>query len=51
MATVTEVERWCPECKKVFTATKVLARRGKEETSTETSCPNRGTAGTLLLER
>jgi hypothetical protein len=47
---VLEVARWCPRCKKVFTATKVVGR-DREEASTESPCPDCGAAGESLLRR
>jgi hypothetical protein len=51
VTTVLELQRWCPQCEKVFTATKIIERRGRESTSIESPCPEWGTAGELLLAR
>jgi endogenous inhibitor of DNA gyrase (YacG/DUF329 family) len=52
MPHVLEVQRWCPKCQKVLTATRYFEREGGGgETSSETLCPECGTPGELLLQR
>jgi ribosomal protein S27AE len=38
-------ERWCPKCAKLFLATVIVERRGKDEVRTETPCPDCGADG------
>lgn len=44
-------ERWCPRCKKLFLATRIVGRQGREEVGQETPCPACGTRGEPLLAR
>jgi endogenous inhibitor of DNA gyrase (YacG/DUF329 family) len=51
MTNVLTVTRWCPRCEKLFEATKIIQRVGREATASETPCPTCGTPGQLLLQR
>jgi hypothetical protein len=45
MATELTVERWCPNCDKLFRATLTVERQGEESTRNESPCPDCGTPG------
>jgi hypothetical protein len=50
MPNVLTVERWCPNCKTVFPAKRIISRVGRETTVQETPCPTCGTKGETLLQ-
>jgi len=44
------VERWRPQCKNLFQATRIVGRQSREEVGQETPCPDCGRRGEPLLQ-